>query len=170
MNGPVLICYDGSEGAQTALEVAATVLAPGEAVVACYWQPFAETTRRLGVDLLELVQDAASINDREEQLADEVAAEGAERARALGLEAEPRSIKIEGPIDEAILLHAESLDAAVIVLGARKRSTLRSLLVGAVSNEVLQRATRPVLLAPPEQLANRRREELTAERPSIASR
>jgi len=168
MTGPALICYDGSEGARTALELAATLLAPGEAVVACYWQPFAETTKRLGVDLLELVQDAASINDREEQLADEVAAEGAERARALGLQAQARSIKIEGPIDEAILLHAESLDASVIVLGARKRSTLRSLLVGAVSNEVLQRATRPVLVAPSEHLADRRREELTADRPSVA--
>ena len=165
MNGPILVCYDGSEGSKTALELAASLLAPRAAVVTCYWQPFAETTKRLGVDLLELVQDAASINEREEQLAADLAAEGAERARSLGLEAESRAIKIDGPIDEAILIHAEALDACLIVLGARKRSTLRSLLVGAVANEVVQRATRPVLLAPSERLAERRRQELITESP-----
>jgi nucleotide-binding universal stress UspA family protein len=166
MSGPILVCYDGSEGARTALELAADLLAPGEAVVASYWQPFAETTKRLGVDLLELVQDPAAINEREQQLAEQLATEGAERARELGLEAEPRAIQIDGPIDEAILLHAEELDACLIVLGARKRSTLRSLLVGAVANEVLQRATRPVLVAPSDRLAKRRRRHLVAESPA----
>jgi nucleotide-binding universal stress UspA family protein len=165
MNGPILVCYDGSEGALSALQLAASVLAPRAALVACYWQPFAETSKRLGVEVLELVQYAQSINEREEQLAEELAAEGADHARALGFEAEPQAIKIDGPIDEAILLHAEMLDACVIVLGARKRSPLRSLLVGAVANEVVQRATRPVLVAPSERLAERRREELVVDAP-----
>jgi nucleotide-binding universal stress UspA family protein len=166
MSGPALVCYDGSEGARTALEHAADIVTPRNAVVACYWQPFAETSKRFGIDLLELVQDGASINAREEQLAEQVAAEGAELARTLGFDAEPHAVKIDGPIDEAILLHAEELDASVIVLGARKRSTLRSVLVGAVANEVLQRATRPVILVPSDTLAQRRREDLTVESPS----
>lgn len=163
MSGPVLICYDGTEGSRTALELGARLLAPRQAVVACYWQPFAETTKRLGVDVLELVQDAASINDRERQLAEDVAAEGAGHACTFGFDAEPVAIKIDGPIEEAVLLQAESLDACLIVLGARKRSTLRSLLVGAVANEVIQRATRPVLIAPSQRLAERRRKDMVGE-------
>jgi nucleotide-binding universal stress UspA family protein len=160
MTEPILVCYDGSEGARTALEHAASLFAQGRAVVACYWQPFAETTKRFGVDILELVQDAASINEREAQLAIETAEEGAQLARAAGLQAEAQAVRIDGPIDEAILIHADALDASAIVLGARKRSSLRSVLVGAVANEVVQRATRPVFLAPSEHLAERRREDL----------
>jgi nucleotide-binding universal stress UspA family protein len=166
MNGPLLVCYDGSEGARSALAAAAELVGRRDAVVACYWQPFAETTKRFGVELLELVQEAAAINEREEQLAQEIAEEGAELARAAGFNAEAQAVKIDGPIDEAILLHAESLDASAIVLGARKRSTLRSLLLGAIANEVTQRATRPVVLAPSENLADRRREGLIRDSPA----
>jgi len=162
-DGPLLVCYDGSEGAREALEAATRVLASREAVVACYWQPFGVATRRFAVDLLELVQDADSINEREEAQARQLADEGAERARAAGLDAEAAAVKISTPIDEAILNHAEDIDAAAIVLGSRSRSSLRSLILGDVANEVVQRATRPVFVSPSSALARRRHEELTRE-------
>jgi nucleotide-binding universal stress UspA family protein len=156
--GPLLVCYDGSEGAKAALEAAAGVLAPHAAVVACYWQPFAASAKRFGLDIRELVQDPADINRREAELAAALADEGAELARAAGLDADGRAVEIDGPIDEAILAHADELDATAIVLGSRSRSGLRSLLLGSIANEVVQRATRPVLLAPSAQLADRRRD------------
>jgi len=160
MSRPLLVCYDGSEGARTALDAAAPLFAPHEAVVACYWQPFGESPTRFGIELLELVQDADSINEREEALAWQVAEEGAALAREAGLDAEPLARRIDTPVNEAILLHADELDAVAIVLGSRKKTTVRSLLLGDTANEIVQRAARPVFVAPSERLAERRRDTL----------
>jgi len=84
-------------------------------------------------------------------------------AREAGLDADGRAVEIDGPIEEAILAHANELDAGAIVIGARSRSSLRSLLIGNVANEIVQRATRPVFMTPSPQLALRRREELARE-------
>jgi nucleotide-binding universal stress UspA family protein len=163
--GPILVCYDGSEGARAALDGAAGALAPADAIVACYWQPFAESRKRLAVDILELVQDRAEINEREAALAQQIADEGADRVTALGFSATARAVKITVPIDEAILAHAEELEAAAIVLGARSSSTLRSLLLGNVANEVVQRASCPVFVVPSQRLSRRRRAALSWETP-----
>lgn len=162
-DGPALVCYDGSEGARAALEAMAETISAHDVIVACYWQPFAESTKRFAIDLLELVQDPSGINQREEELARAIAEEGAKHARSLGLAATGQAVRIDSPIDEAILAHAESIDAAAIVLGSRSRRTVRSLILGDVANEVVQRATRPVFVVPSSDLATRRREELTRE-------
>jgi nucleotide-binding universal stress UspA family protein len=154
--GPLLICYDGSESARTALEAAAELFRGRDAVVASYWQPFAASGKRLGLEILELVQNAGAINAREEELARTLAEEGATVARAAGL-AEARAIEIDGPIDEAILNHADEIDASAIVLGSRSRTGLRSLILGNVANEIVQRSGRPVFLAPSDELARGRR-------------
>ena len=119
--------------------------------------------KRFAVDMRELVEDADDVNRREERLAALVAEEGASLARDAGLAVEAQAVKIEVPIEEAILAHANELDAAAIVLGARSRSGLRSLLIGNVAHEIVQRATRPVFLAPSTRLAGRRRDELIRE-------
>lgn len=166
-DGPLLICYEGSEGSRAAIEAAGRLFAQSRAVVACYWQPFAESNKRLAISILELVQDAASVNEREERLARDIAEEGAQLARAAGLEAEAIAVKIDGPVDEAILGHADELDASAIVLGSRGRTSFRSLILGDVANEVVQRAARPVIVAPSGDLAHRRRDELTRDLPGV---
>jgi nucleotide-binding universal stress UspA family protein len=160
--GPLLVCYDGSEGAKAALAAAALAFAGREAVVACYWQPFG-SAKRFGIDLREIVQDPDDINRREAALAETLAEEGRTLARDAGLDAEAQAVKIDGPIDEAILSHANELDAAAIVLGSRSRCSLRSLLNGSIANEIVQRSPRPVYLAPSPALAERRRDELARE-------
>jgi len=143
-----------------ALEAAAGLFADRPATVACYWEPFAnQPAKRFAVDIRELVQNADEINDREEQLAVTIAEEGAALARAAGLEAIARAVKIDVPIEEAILAHADELDAGAIVLGARSRSNLRSILIGNVATEVVQRSARPVFLVPSPELADRRRSD-----------
>jgi nucleotide-binding universal stress UspA family protein len=155
---PLLICYDSSDGSRAALDAAAALFAGREAIVACFWQPFAESSTRLRVNILELVQNADAINAREEEGARAIAEEGAEIAREAGLMAEGHAIKIHTAIDEAILVHAEETDAAAIVLGSRSHTGLRSLILGDIANEVVQRATRPVVIAPSKDLARRRRQ------------
>ena len=159
--GPLLICYDGSDGARTALEAAVAVF-DRPTVVACYWQPFGESGRRLGMDLLELVQDPASINEREGAAARQFAEEGAALIQAAGKVAEAAAVKVSTPIDEAIHRHADELDACAIVLGSRSRSGLGSILLGDVAGDVVQLSDRPVFVVPSGPLAERRRADRAA--------
>jgi nucleotide-binding universal stress UspA family protein len=154
---PVLICYDGSDGARAALEVACRAFA-GRFVVACYWQPFAGDSRPLAVDMLQIVQDPDSINERERALAEAAAEEGAQLARSAGHAVEAVAVEVSAPIDQAILAHADELDAVAIVLGSRSRSGLGSLLLGDTAGDVVQLASRPVFVVPSNQLAENRRE------------
>jgi nucleotide-binding universal stress UspA family protein len=157
-DAPVLICFDGSDGALAAVETAASLLASRDALVACYWQPFG-STKRLGIDLLEFVQDPDSINQREEQIAQEMARKGAALVEEGGLAARAEAVATDSSIADAILAHAEEIGAAAIVLGSQSRSRLRSLILGSSANEVVQRAAAPVFVAPSRQLADLRRDD-----------
>ncbi len=157
---PLLICYDGSDGARTALDTA-IVAFDRPMVVACYWQPFGESDKPLGVELLEIVQDPASINDREAARALQVAEEGAAIAEAAGGTADGVAVKVSTPIDEAILRHADELDALAIVMGSRSRSGLGSILLGDTAGDVVQLSNRPVFVIPSSALAERRRADRT---------
>ena len=85
-----------------------------------------------------------------ERAALELAEEGAELARAAGLEAtaEIAESTYEGTW-HAILTVADARSAALIVMGARGLSTFKSLLLGSVSHGVAQHAHVPVLIVPP---------------------
>jgi nucleotide-binding universal stress UspA family protein len=164
--GPILLCYDGSDDARAAIDAAASVLGEREAVAVCFWQPFALVANRFSVNILELIQDPASVNEREGLLAQQLAQEGAELASHAGFQAEGRGIEVSVPIDEAIIAYAAQIDAPLIVLGSRGRSRISSMLLGDVAHDVVQRSDRPVFLAPSAQLATRRHVELEAEAPS----
>jgi nucleotide-binding universal stress UspA family protein len=161
--GPILLCYDGSDDARAALEVAASLFRGHEAVVTCFWQPFANLTNRLAIDLLELVQVPASINEREAALATGLAEEGAARANEAGLSAVARAVETTSPIDEAIIAYADEVDAPLIVVGSRGRTGISSLLLGDVTNDIVQRSNRPVFVVPSTSLASRRHEQLASE-------
>ena len=158
--GPILLCYDGSEDAVAAIESVGPHVAGRQAVVACFWQPFAQVASRFAVSLLEVVQDASDTNEREARLAQELADQGVGIARSAGIPAEGRAIEVSRPIDEAIIAYAEEVDAPMIVLGSRGRSGIGSMLLGDVAHDVVQRSTRMVVLVPSPGLSGRRRAEL----------
>jgi nucleotide-binding universal stress UspA family protein len=157
---PVLVCYDGSDGARAALEAAVQVFTR-PMVIACYWQPFGESDKPLNIEILELVQDPRSINEREQARAMRVATQGAGIAEAAGATADPVAVKVTAPVDEAILAHADELDAFAIVLGSRSRSGLGSILLGDTAGDVVQLSNRPVFVIPSSALAERRRADRT---------
>jgi nucleotide-binding universal stress UspA family protein len=88
--------------------------------------------------------------DRElEEGCKRTAAEGADRAKAAGFEAEGAAIEADGPVWDTLLQCADAHDAAMVVLGSRGRSGLKSIFLGSVSHGVASHAHRPVLIVPP---------------------
>jgi nucleotide-binding universal stress UspA family protein len=141
----VLIAYDGSPHARAAIAHAGETLRPGPAVVATAWTSFADSAPRavLRHVVLPVVEDL-DVAGREE--AEELAAEGAELARAAGLEAQPRAVRAGGPFFAALLEVADEIDAGVIVAGSRGRSSVAAAVLGSVSTGILHHTTRPVLV------------------------
>jgi nucleotide-binding universal stress UspA family protein len=55
-------------------------------------------------------------------------------------------ITSDGSVWASIIAHAEEQDAAVIVVGSRGRSGIKSALLGSVSTGVAHHCSRPVLV------------------------
>ncbi len=148
----ILFAYDGSAGADAAIEKAAALLggAGAEALVLSVWEPLtvsAIRAARFGGDEIAVPLDAASEDERTEQLAHELAERGAQLARTHGFDARAVASADDRAIADTIVRQAEELDADLIVLGARGLAGVRAFL-GSVSNHVLQQAQRPTLVIP----------------------
>ena len=146
--GPVLLAYDGSEHAKTAIERAGAVLQHGPAVVATAWTTFegAAPAALLALPGSMVREGTAALDEAGRETAEELAAEGAELARAAGFDAAPRAVSSSGPFFAALVHLADELDARAIVAGSRGRSALRAAVLGSVSTGLLNHADRPVLI------------------------
>ena len=146
--GPVLLAYDGSEHAKTAIERAGAVLQHGPAVVATAWTTFegAAPAALLALPGDMVREGTAALDEAGRETAEELAAEGAELARAAGFDAEPRAVCSSGPFFAALIHLADELDARAIVAGSRGRSALRAAVLGSVSTGLLHHTRRPVLI------------------------
>jgi nucleotide-binding universal stress UspA family protein len=145
-DGPLILCYDGSEDSRHAIRRAGELFAGRRARVVSVWQPTA-ATGGLGfagetagmVDLFELDRAAAKAGDS-------IADEGARLAREAGLRAEPVAVQGAGPVWKTIVELADRDDAATIVMGSHGRAGLRAMLLGSVSSAVVHHADRPTLI------------------------
>jgi nucleotide-binding universal stress UspA family protein len=145
-DGPLLLCFDGSEDARRSIERAGALFAGRRALVVTVWQPIADlggyawtgaTASR--VDLVELNRAAGEEGGR---LADE----GVRIALEAGLEAEPCAVEATGSVWSTIVEIADSYNPAAIVMGTRGLTGVRSMLLGSVSSAVVQHADRPTLV------------------------
>jgi nucleotide-binding universal stress UspA family protein len=149
MNGPVLFCYDGSDGSRAAMSAAADLLAhPAPAVVLTIWQPASALLAQAGGFGGSYLSDEDRVDGEQAELARSAAEEGVERARAHGYEASARVQEATEGTGRVIIEIADELDARLIVCGRRGRGAITSALLGSVSHLVLARAGRPVLIAP----------------------
>lgn len=136
---PYLIAYDGSENARYALTRASEILDRSRPAIVLYvWQPVGATD--------------------EETIAANMAAEGAQLANEAGLDTEARTIRAVSPTWEVIVEAADDLGAASIVLGSQGLRSLRTLILGSVSHQVVHHAHQPVLVIPLPALVDIRRE------------
>jgi len=147
--GPVLLCFDGSDSAINAIARARSLLAERAAVVVTVWEPVAswepyDPGAIVSAGLSKLGSEALGLDEIAEDLARAKAEQGLAHARAQGFEAEVRIVS--GKPWRAICDLAEELRAASIVLGARGLSRVQSVLLGSVSAAVVAHAHRPVLL------------------------
>jgi nucleotide-binding universal stress UspA family protein len=144
--GPLLLCYDGSEDAMHAIERAGSLFAGRRALVVTVWQPTA-VPDSLGfsggaasmIDFAELDRAAADDGGR-------VADEGVRIAQQAGLIAEPVAVKAAGSTWKSIVEIADRNDAVTIVMGSRGLTGLRAMLLGSVSSAVVHHADRPTLI------------------------
>ncbi len=141
---PVLICFDGSWGAQSAIDAAGSLLGTRRAIVLTVW------SSPIGMAVHGMAAAQAEHAKEHERRAARFAAEGCRLARDAGFDAAPLVARSDPEAGTArtIISIAEERDASLIVLGARGLSGLRSLLLGSVSHGVANRAHRPVLVVP----------------------
>ena len=144
---PILLCYDGSDDAFRAIELAASLFPGQTSVVLSVWEHYSVFSG-VGIHGAEdsLMQEASDL----------MAADGAERACIAGLEATPLAVKADHGVAATIIGKADELDAVVIVMGTRGNTGVRSLLMGSVSHDVAHHAHRPLLIVPSTPLAEAR--------------
>jgi nucleotide-binding universal stress UspA family protein len=157
----ILMSYDGSADALAAIDHAARLMPAAQTTVLTVWEPFQMALARtggLGMAMGASYPDDGEIDAANQEAALALAGEGAERANAAGLVAEPRIAAREHGIAPAILEVADELDADLIVLGTRGLTGVRSMLLGSVSHSVLQHADRAVFVVPSPTVVGERHE------------
>jgi nucleotide-binding universal stress UspA family protein len=155
LDGPVVVAYDGSDGATRAIETVGRLL-PGHATVVVHaWEPVFHrslTARALAAG--GPVDDRHGLaTDLHHALAESAAAtaeSGVTTARAAGLDAVADTVESDDGAWRAVAGAARAHGASVIALGTRGLGAARSVLLGSVSSGLVQNAELPVLVVPGE--------------------
>jgi len=136
----IVVGVDGSEGGAAALEFAAeeAALRGARLRIVSAWQvpvpPYGDFALPLGPETVEAIEAGA------QQVADD-ASRAAKKphpsleAQALAMHGQPADVLLE-----------QGTDAALIVVGRRGLGGFKSLLLGSVSQQVVQHATCPVVV------------------------
>jgi nucleotide-binding universal stress UspA family protein len=156
-NAPLVVAYDGSRLAKAAVRRVAELFPGRPTVLATVWEPALAV---MPVDpefggVIPLDAETVETVDRNQlEHASRIAAEGAELARSLGLEAEPHAVPDAVNVADTLIDLAAQRGAAAVVVGSHGRSGLRSLMLGSVSHKVVAHCDRPVVVIRGEALSS----------------
>jgi nucleotide-binding universal stress UspA family protein len=146
-DGPLILCYDGSEGARDAIQHAGGLFAGRRAVVLTAWRSVpVPGSLGMGGEAAAFMVNSVELDRAAAERGGRLADEGVRIARDAGLQAEPLPVKAAGSIWETIIEVANRHDAATIVMGSRGVSGLRAMFLGSVSSAVVHHADRPTLI------------------------
>ncbi|MDL4772771.1 MULTISPECIES: universal stress protein [Thermomonosporaceae] len=147
----VLIAYDGSDDARSAIEYAGRHIKPEPVVVLTVWEPLiSQLAWAPLIAAAPVTAEQGGDQFAEEQQAVALAKQGAELAAAAGLaDVTPRAVRTNGPVWATIVDAAEELDVSLLVTGSRGLAGARSVILGSVSTRVLHHVHRPTLVVPP---------------------
>jgi nucleotide-binding universal stress UspA family protein len=145
----VVVGYDGSPDADRAVDFAATRLDAQAARVVTVWES-GLAAAEAAAPVAGPVPPAPEDDERLEAAARATAEAGAARARAAGLPAEPETRLGIGVSEtaKALLDVAEQRDADLVVVGRRGMGTIKSIVLGSVSDAAVRDGRRPVLVVP----------------------
>jgi nucleotide-binding universal stress UspA family protein len=144
---PLLICFDGSEGAANAITETARLF-PGEHVVIVYVQGLPSmyitdyAAPPISADIVRQAQEAAETH------ANETVEHGKTIARKAGLDPDGFAFTTSSSVWRRILEAADDVQARVIVAGSRGRGEVKSLVLGSISQALAHHSTLPLLIVP----------------------
>ena len=144
----VLICYDGSDRAQHAIAVTATLFPGAHARVLNVWEPLERIVARYAAMGPYLGEDIGEADAGIEAESAALAAAGAKLAEDAGMQATPHTAPLRTTVWEAVLDLAEELDVDAIITGTRSLHGVREALANTLSHALLQHSKRPVLAIP----------------------
>src|SRR4051812_23009151 len=147
-DGPLLLCYDGSEDAKHAIEHAGRLLGGRDALVVTVWQPMPAPDSSSSAGVTGSTFDAVEVDRAAADLGERVAGDGVRSAQGAGLPPQPMAVVPTGPVWKTIVEIADRHDAATIVIGSRGLTGLRPLLLGSDSSAIVHHADRPTLVIP----------------------
>ena len=149
----ILIAYDGSAPAASAVRAAAALLPGGHAIVACTRRAVSNLAESAALARIAAPDDVitggiAALDRAADDEARAFAAEGAALASELGLEAEPAVIEAAGAPWRAIRHLACRRDVDLVVCGTRGQGPFSRATLGSTSSALLHHLERPILVVP----------------------
>jgi nucleotide-binding universal stress UspA family protein len=147
-DGPMLIGYDGSDGARAAIAAAARLLASRPAVIAHAWSTPQQASYSEAYALLPAPEgeEQAAMERLARIRADELAEEGVAYAAEHGLPARALTTNDQAGAWRELVAAADAEQAAAIVVGCRGHGAIAGTLLGSVSAGLAHHADVPVLV------------------------
>src|SRR3954462_588946 len=145
-DGPLLLCYAGSEDAKPASEHAGRVLGGRDALVVTVRQPTPALGSSASAGGTDSTFDVVEVDRATADFGKGVARDGVRIAQRAGLHAKPVAVEAAAPVWKTTAEMPARHDAATIVMGSRGLTGLRPMLLGSVASAIVHHADRPTLI------------------------
>jgi nucleotide-binding universal stress UspA family protein len=147
---PILIAYDGSDGAKAAVSGAGELFSGRRVIVLSVWHSAAAAAPASLIAIPAGVATRAyeELDNESKRQAAAMAAEGATEATEAGLDAAGVGVLCHRQVWATIVSAADEEDVAAVVVGSRGRSAVASAVLGSVANAVVHHSSRPVVVIP----------------------
>jgi nucleotide-binding universal stress UspA family protein len=149
-DGPLLLCYDGSDEAKQAIAAVSALFESRNGLVLHLWESWVAEAPALAGVSKSVIGMATELDEVADEQSSERTTEGVELAELDGLEVTGISERATGPIWMSVLATADEHSCAAIAVGSRGMTGIAAAL-GSVSNGVVHHSRRPVLVVPPEE-------------------